>query len=143
MSQSLSQQQNVAVEHVFGIDGSHSPSQNDECGISVDRAGNPPRRHTALHGLNFELGGQEPGGNQASRLQGKIKSSVDNRPSHSLSLDYARFSGLLLENAAGPGIELIAIERLLQAIGTPADCTCPEKSCSRAWAFTSPLPTLR
>jgi hypothetical protein len=78
MSQSLSRQQNVAVEHVFGIDGSHSPSQNDECGISVDRAGNPPRRHTALHGLNFELGDQEPGGILASRLQGKTKSSVDN-----------------------------------------------------------------
>jgi len=41
-----------------------------------------------------------------------------NSASHSLSLDHARFSGSLLENAAGSGIERITSERLLQRIGT-------------------------
>jgi hypothetical protein len=51
----------------------------------------------------------------------------DNRPSHLLTLDYARFSGLLLENAAGSGIELVTIERLLQMTGTPCRLPVPGK----------------
>jgi hypothetical protein len=125
MSQSLSRQQNVAVEHVFGIDGSHSPSQNDECGISVDRAGNPPRRHTALHGLNFELGGQEPGGNQASRLQGKIKSSVDNRPSHSSRI------GLRVST-----VKTFAVEQLRSELA-PTGVTALEASSGRLQTRTA------